>query len=565
MSQQLVPLRGTLRPHKPTTTRRRDANPDALIRVTVTLRSPALPDADNLPSQGMSFEDFAAKFGASKSDGDKVEQVLGGFGLKPTEVSLGTSSITFEGTVAQMEAAFGTKLGIYYNADQGEFRGREGDELQIPADLNGIVTGVFGLDQRRVAKRGAPAAPAPAAPAPATPAPATPAPAAPVPAATAPLAATFAPLTPADIERHYNFPAGDATGQTIAIGEFGGGYFADDLAAYADRFGRAIPQVQLVPVDLQPMTLAQILALPQDQQTSELHFSAEVNMDVQIVAGLCPGAKIVVYFATFTEQGWVGMLNQVLQLKPVTFSVSFGLAEDDPAWSAASLSEVNKRLNAASVLGITVCVSTGDDGSDCDEADGHAHVEFPASSQYVLSVGGTMLTGSSLLSAQEVVWWQTPGERVPNQGGGATGGGVSTVCPRPAFQNVRIPSVNSGSFDGRVVPDVSALAGPPFYDLIFREQDSPNGGTSAAAPLWASLIARINALLPAAKQGRFFTALLYQPGPSGAVPGQSGFNDITSGNNITVPNPGIGYTAGVGFDAASGWGTPDGVKLLNSL
>ena len=259
------------------------------------------------------------------------------------------------------------------------------------------------------------------------------------------------------------------------------------------------------------------------------------------------------------------MLNRAMQLKPVTLSISYGLAEDSSDWSAAALREINKRLNAASVMGMTVCVSSGDDGSGCDEHDGTAHVEFPSSSPYVLSVGGTQRTGSSPAHVKEVVWWESPGERVPGQGGGATGGGVSTKFPRAAWQNVNIPSVNSNGFDGRVLPDVTALAGQPLYDLIFLGQDSPNGGTSASTPLWASLIARINALLPPAKQGRFFTKLLYQPGPNGKVPGQVAFNDITSGNNITQPNPGIGYSAGTGFDAVSGWGTPDGVKLLNSL
>ncbi len=453
MANQHVSLRGTRRPHKPTTTRRRDADPGATVHVTVTLRSPALPDADHLPNNGMSYEEFQAKFGASQADAAKVEQVLGGYGLKAEEVSLGTSSIKFKGTVKEMEAAFGANLAIYHNPTQGEFRGREGThELQIPADLAGIVTGVFGLDQRRVAKRGA----------------------------TALAGTSIEPLTPTDLASHYNFPPGDGSGQTIAIAEFGGGYFADDLTAYCDKFSLPTPTVQVVPVNLQSLTLAQIGALPQDQQDLQLSYSTEVNMDVQIVAGLCSGAKIDVYFATFDEHGWVAMLNKVMQLKPVTLSVSYGLAEEDPDWSGAALTEINKRLNAAAVMGITVCVSSGDDGSDCDQRDGKAHVEFPSSSPYVLSVGGTMITGSSLSQAKEIVWWESPGERIPNVGGGATGGGVSTKFPRASFQNVDVPSVNSGGFDGRVLPDVSALSGPPFYDLIFQGQDAPNGGTSAS-------------------------------------------------------------------------------------
>ena len=130
------------------------------------------------------------------------------------------------------------------------------------------------------------------------------------------------------------------------------------------------------------------------------------------------------------------------------------------------------------------CASrAGDDGSADEETDGRAHIDFPASSPHALAVGGTMLSG-----ATDVVWWESPGERT-GSGGGATGGGVSVVFPRPSWQDVQITSINAGSIDGRVIPDIAALAGPPLYDLIFAGQDQPNGGTSASTPLWAALIA----------------------------------------------------------------------------
>lgn len=97
-----------------------------------------------------------------------------------------------------------------------------------------------------------------------------------------------------------------------------------------------------------------------------------------------------------------------------------------------------------------------------------------------------------------------------------------------------------GSIDGRVVPDVAALAGPPFYDLIFTGQPGPNGGTSASAPLWAALIARVSANLPMQKQRRFITPLLYQNGSNGQPVGKFSSRDITSGNNASHPEPGVG-------------------------
>jgi kumamolisin len=289
-------------------------------------------------------------------------------------------------------------------------------------------------------------------------------------------------------------------------------------------------------------------------------------MDIQIVAGLCPSAEIFVYFAPFTQKGWVDLLNQVINgspAQPVTLSVSWGLAEDSPNWSEAARTEINNRLQAVAMLGITVCISSGDDGSGDEMTDGRAHVDFPSSSPFVLSVGGTMLTGVPT-NPTEQTWWETPGRRTPN-GGGATGGGVSVFFDRPAWQNVTVTSLNKGSIEGRVIPDVAALAGPPFYDLIFLSKDAPNGGTSASAPLWASLIACMAANLPASKSHRFLTPLLYQSGANGKPRGAAGCRDVAIGDNRSSPQPGVGYQAQVGYDAVTGWGTPDGSALLAAL
>jgi kumamolisin len=285
-------------------------------------------------------------------------------------------------------------------------------------------------------------------------------------------------------------------------------------------------------------------------------------MDVQIIAGLCPKATIIVYFATFDQKGWIDLLNQVIADSaaiPVALSISWGLAEDSPDWSEGALNAINDSLTAAAMLGITTCVASGDDGSGDQMTDGQAHIDFPSSSPFVLSVGGTMLT-----SAAETAWWQSPGRRT-RKGGGATGGGVSVVFNRPAWQNVNVTSINQGSIDGRIIPDVTALAGPPFYDLIFLNKDQPNGGTSASTPLWAALIARINASLPQEKQQRFLTPLLYQSTPQGQPLGASGCCDITTGQNASHPSPNMGYEAGPGYDAVSGWGVPNGKDLLNLL
>jgi len=483
------------------------------------------------------MDEFTRQYAASQQDADKVANVLGRFHLRIEETSLVTRSMRVSGTVAQMEAAFHPRLAIYLDEEQGEFRDREGN-YQVPVELKGIVTGILGFGQRQVARRNSADK-------------------------TTVDAQGDAPLTPADLERRYNFPVGTAEGQKIAIAEFGGGYFPNDLAAYCAKAGRPQPTVNIRPLNLEALTLEQIMQLPDKPQQEELSASGEVMMDVQIVAGLCPAAQIDVYFATFDQKGWVDLLNAVIKERPVTLSVSWGRAEDSKRWAPAAIDAISERLNAAALLGITICVASGDDGSGDEMTDGRAHVDFPGSSDFVLSVGGTMLTGTGANVVEEV-WWVSPGRRTGHDDG-STGGGVSTIVKRPSWQNVSINSLNKGSIDGRVVPDVAALAGDPGYDLILLNKDRPNGGTSASAPLWAALIARINALLPSAKQQRFLTPLLYQNGPNGQSLGKSACRDITVGQNASLPKPGVGYKAGKGFDAVSGWGVPIGTSLLAGL
>jgi len=516
-----------------------DVDPKENIVVTIGLAGPKLPGPGEYVGKTLTPAQLAEQFGAKPADADAVAKSLKKFGLKVESVSLETRSMTVSGTAKAIEAAFKPGMVIMRSARDGDYRGRQG-AIQIPAELKGIVTGVFGLDQRRMARRKSSAA---------------------VPASHAG-AGALSPLAPADLEQRYNFPPGGAAGQSVAIAEFGGGYFSDDVTAYCSKFQRPAPNVQGIAVDAPAYTLQQTLALPSQQRQQVLGDSVEVMMDVEIIAGLCPQASISVYFSTFDQRGWVDLLNQVIAARPVALSCSWGLAEDDPSWSANALAAIDDRLNAARLLGITTCVSSGDDGSGDQVNDGHAHIDFPSSSPNALGVGGTMLLKSGA-NVKEVTWWESPGQRAG--GGGATGGGVSTVFPRPAWQNVKVKSLNAGSMDGRVAPDISALSGPPYYDLIFVGKDAPNGGTSASAPLWAALIARVSANLPAAKRQRFLTPLLYQNGSNGQPVGKNASRDITVGNNASKPDPGKGYKARAGFDAVTGWGVPDGVKLLNAL
>jgi kumamolisin len=550
MSESHVELAGSRRPLATGAKRVRDVDPHSHVEVTIALKAPELPSVAKPAGEPLEPAEFAKRYGASPEDVRKVEETLRGYGLRVEGLSASRLSLTVGGTAAAMEAAFKAGLGIYHSPHQGEYRGREG-AIYIPAAISGLVTAVLGLDQRRVARRKASEHKG---------------------TKTAGREATAGQgaLSPADLESQYAFPTGDAEGQSIAIAEFGSpvqstvlppAFFPDDVATFCSQQGRASPAVETIAVNLAPLTLAQLRTLPTQVANIVLDETTEVMMDVEIVAALCGGAKISVYYASFDQKGWVDLLERVIGDNPVALSVSYGLAEDSPDWSSAALQAINDRLHAAAMLGITVCVSAGDDGSGCDMPDTRAHVEFPSSSPFVLAVGGTMLDGSQ----SEVVWWQSPGRRTGNGHSGATGGGVSAIFDRPTWQPKALQSLNAGSLEGRIVPDVAALAGPPLYELTFLGKSAPNGGTSAAAPLWASLIARMNALLPASKRHRFLAPLLYQADSSGSVRGESGCRDITSGNNASHPQPGRGYEATKGYDAVTGWGVPIGTALVKSL
>jgi len=541
-----IELKGSRRPMKSGARRLRDVDPNMQIEVTVALKAPALPKSEAVPGQALTPKEFTDRYGAAPADIQAVERGLRSFGLTVQEVAPNRRYLRMSGTAAAIEAAFQPGMAIYHSADQGQFRGRAGT-VKVPAELDGLITGVFGLDQRQVARRKAASA-------------------------ASATSATTAPLTPSDLETRYSFPRGDAAGQTIAIAEFGvptqtgtiiaPTYFPDEVASFCQAQDRPAPNIQVVPVNLSPLTPAQLQQLdPQSQQVS-VDISIEVMMDIEIVAALAPGATVLVYFASFDEKGWVDLLNQITAGQPalpVSVSISWGLAEDSPDWSAGALQAINEGLQAAAMQGITVCVSAGDDGSGDAAADRRAHVDFPAASPFALAVGGTMLRGSD-----EVVWWEAPGRRT-NKGGGSTGGGVSVDFQRPSWQEVRVASINPGGIDGRVIPDVSALAGPPFYALVLPGGMTFNGGTSASAPLWAALIGRVNAALPASKRQRFLTPLLYGADGGGQMLGQTVCRDITSGQNASRPHPGKGYSAGPGFDAASGWGMPVGQQLAAVL
>jgi kumamolisin len=347
-------------------------------------------------------------------------------------------------------------------------------------------------------------------------------------------------FSPPEVASLYQFPTNaTGAGQTIAIIELGGGYSTNDLQTYFTGLGISPPSVTAVSVD-------------GGKNSPGSEADGEVMLDIEVAGSIAPGAKLAVYFAPNTDQGFIDAITDAVHdttRKPSVISISWGGPED--SWTAQSQTAMNAALQDAASLGVTVTVACGDNGSTDGAGDGKLHVDFPASSPYALACGGTTLQGSGNKISSEVVW-----NEISNQEG-ATGGGVSTVFPLPSYQSsAGVPAQPQTNFAGRGVPDVSGDADPSTgYQVIVDGQQTVIGGTSAVAPLWAALVALLNQQLGTSLG--FLNPKLYPLGGSAA------FNDITSGNN---DDSGLGYyKAKAGWDACTGLGSPNGTALLRAL
>jgi kumamolisin len=525
--------------------------PSAEFRVTVTVRRRnELPSIEAQSKQKpaertyMTREEHADKHGADPADIAKVEAFAKENGLRVTDTNASQRTVTLYGTAPAYSKAFGVDLKMYKSGDVA-YRGREGDIL-IPENLQGIVTSVTGLDNRPFAKphfrisRGAARAAGAGALADRS-------------TASASIPAGF---TPPQLASLYNFPKNlDGTGQTIAILELGGGFHPAELTTYFQNLGIAKPPSVAAATYTNGGTNS-----PGTNALDPNNPDVEVMLDIEVSGSIAPGAKIVVYFAPdATDQSFLGVMNAIITdtvNKPNIVSISWGGPEDSATTQFQN--EFDQLLQSAASLGITVCVAAGDSGSvdfaaDDPNWDGKAHVDFPASDPFVLACGGTQLTASSTAITKEVVW-----DDGKNDG---TGGGVSRIFALPSYQqNAGVPPATDPAGPVmRGVPDVAGDAAPASGYRILCDGTSfpdpsqglpPVGGTSAVAPLWAGLIARINQGL--GKPAGFINPLLY------AAPANATFRDITQGNNGD-------YKAGPGWDACTGLGTPNGQNLLQAL
>ena len=503
------------------------ANPNESVNVTVRLRSRAgrtpLVNTDALKPPGerhsiLTRKEFEQAYGADPEDITRVEGFAREHGLTVTEKSLARRTVILSGSVAAMNKAFGVEL-KQYQYPQGQYRGRTG-AVSIPEELEGVIEGVFGLDNRPQAKphfrrrRGRAGARADS---------------------------SDASYTPTQLSALYKFPAGvDGSGECIALIELGGGYNSTDLSNYWKQLGlSATPKVSAVSV-----------GKGSNNPTGDPNGpDAEVMLDIEVSSAIAPGAKIVAYFAENTDAGFLNAITTAVHdtvNHPSAVSISWGGPES--SWTQQAMTSMDEAFQAAVAMGVSVCVAAGDDGSTDGVNDGLNHVDFPASSSNVLACGGTRLLASGNAITSETVWNELANKE------GATGGGISDVFPLPVWQNgIGVPpSANPNHNVGRGVPDVAGDADPATgYVTLVDGQSGVIGGTSAVAPLWAGLIALINQRL--GKPSGFVNALLYQ-----SASAKSDFNDIISGNNGA-------YSAGPGWDPCSGLGSPIGTQVASAL
>ncbi len=527
------------------------ADANQRIEVSIVLRrrpdGPPAPDFEyfaKTPAKErprLSEEEFAAKYGAASADIARVTDFARGRDLTVVEAHAARRTVVASGTVAQMEEAFGVTLSEYrHEYTEGRererktenYRGHEGF-IHVPADLAEVIVGVFGLDNRRIAKRAA---------------------------AGDPPNTNY--LTVPELTKLYDYPTNSAAGQTIAILSEGG-YKNSDMLAYYSGLPASYTSAYAMPT-ITPIPVTASNGLP----------DGETTQDICIAFSAAPGANVSVYFTQFNQFGWHQTLTRIIHPNPgdapcSVISTSFYMSNGDDDATLADegislswLQSVHMSLQDAAIRGVTFCVCSGDFGVNMSAYfgvfDGKQHVTYPASDPWALGVGGTTVGNIMGSSFDEYVW----NDPAPGSYWGTTGGGVSDHFRwLPPYQvGAGVPVSLVDGHVGRGVPDVSGNASynSGIKGIFVDGLPDIGNGTSASTPLWAGLIAVLNAAI-GANLG-FINPTLY-------ALGSFVFRDIVAPPGpLTNGNGGVpGYPARVGWDACTGWGSPRGTRLLAAL
>ncbi len=534
-------------------------------------------------------DEFALKFDlAAKRQALKDFAAASGLALNAAEDRPGSLIVRVSGPASRVEKAFGVQLNHYRAADGQVFRGHETDPI-VPTSLAPHLHAVFGLSNYRGAKKPhlRPFRPGAAG-------------------ALAGLSSSSGArpsalsgtgpncyagqcgLAPADVKTIYGLSGTlNGSGQTVAILELDG-YAVADIGLYEAQFGLGSPTVTCTTADAScgvcgpnqtdPCNATTFSGGQPDQTTSGPdNGMIEVALDIEMVIGLSPGSRILVYTALNTNADLLNAYNNIAtdDLAKVV-STSWGGDEASTYASDSTLmSSESLIFQKMATQGQTIFAAAGDKGAYDAGGDTTLVTDDPASQPYVTGVGGTSLSGS-LSSHSESVWnngcYDSSNNPVLCSAAGAAysagGGGVAnysgTYWPLPSYQS-GVAGTYSPTY--RNVPDVALNADPissPYNICVAGtcndavKYTTLVGGTSAAAPLWAA----VTALIDEQRQSNGYTPLgfgnaaFYHLGTGGSY--GSDFNDITGGSNGY-------YSAAAGYDNASGWGSFKGDALIGAL
>ncbi|MBN8471008.1 S8/S53 family peptidase [Corallococcus exiguus] len=520
------------------------------VEVTLLLRhGTPLPTVEELcanpPRRPLTHDEFEAKYGTNPKHLAAVRRFAKSHGLTITSERRDRSYVVLQGSTAAIRKAFAVDLRRYTYGKTSYLTHTK--PVHLPRALQGVAEWVLGLDTRPLVTHNAAALPIPAEMA---------------------KQAGLRTYTAPHVASLYRYPRNQGEGQCVGIIELAGGYKQSDLDAYLKSVGveRTAPVVNVGPNKAGPLNTAS---------------NSEVTMDVELVASVCPAARVVVYNAgskDYSLRDYHRVLSEAIsdrENRPSVLTTSWSFYEGSLIQQGEELAFERLFIEAA-LLGITVCAASGDLGSQVPVnarsptgAITLAATSYPAASALVLGCGGTTLEAVGDVLHHERVWNRL-GEAMSmgpsSTAAGASSGGVSTMNALPLYQKgMGVPDLvksswKNGVFEvsrstGRGVPDVAANADlHTGYQIVFKGQQGVAAGTSAAAPMWAALIVRLNEAL--GERVGFLHPRLYAL----VTEGQPVIRRITHGGN------GAYFASDATlWNACTGLGTPDGEGLLAGL
>ncbi len=445
------------------------------------------------PPQQRTYADrkvLADQTGADDADVARFTAYCKDFGIAIVESHW--RSLVVSGPLDRLVDAFGATVATFFDGEGKRFRHRSG-ALHARRDVAAMVSGIFGLHQWPRSRRiGA-------------------------------LQRHQNPLMSGDVAKRYDFPDGDGSGQTIGILQFRGEFKSDDfeLCMRAQGVSPAHPIVKRVDG----------AAIAHEFETTK---DLEAALDAQVIGSLAPGARIVLYEAPDDERGFLDAIRTALfdeEYAPSILSISYGWPEF--LWTPAALDVLDDLFAAAALLGVSVFCSSGDNGAELDY-NGKPHVLAPASSEFVHACGGTAIASSGD-SATESAWEKS-------------GGGFSARVDVPPWQStVAAAAAKYAVRAGRGVPDVAAQQQPGFC-VYLNGVELAMGGTSAVAPMWAALAARLNQQLGAPVG--FFAPILHATSTQSLRAIEQGNNDRYQAAAPWSPCTGLGVPIGTAIETA---------------